>query len=55
MQPRGQLWFALEKLCQDFRECSGLEEKEALGILVTVLKNMLAQQQEDLNRLTGAV
>jgi hypothetical protein len=55
MQPRGQLWFALEKLCKDFRECSGLEEKEAVAILIAVLKNMLAEQQGDLDRLENPV
>jgi hypothetical protein len=53
MQPRGQLWFELEKVCGDFREFSGLDEKEALQVLVTVLANMLAEQQTDLERLTS--
>lgn len=53
MQPRGQLWFALERVCQDFREFSGLPEREALQILVTVLTNMLADQQAELDRLTA--
>ncbi len=51
MQPRGQLWFALEGICRDFRDCSGLPEKEALQTLVIVLTNMLAEQQADLKRL----
>jgi hypothetical protein len=51
MQPRGQLWFQLEQMCKDFRDFSGLPEKEALEILVVVLGNMLAQQKEDLERL----
>jgi hypothetical protein len=51
MQPRGQLWFELEKMCRDFREFSGLPEKEALKTLVVVLTNMLAQQKADLDKL----
>jgi hypothetical protein len=51
MQPRGQLWFELEKICNDFRQYSGLSEKEALEILVVVLGNMLAEQQADLDKL----
>lgn len=53
MQPRGQLWFALENVCRDFRTCSGLEEKEALQVLVTVLANMLAEQKAELERLSA--
>jgi hypothetical protein len=53
MQPRGQLWFQLEQMCQDFKDFSGLPEKEALEVLVAVLSNMLAQQQSDLDRLRG--
>jgi hypothetical protein len=45
MQPRGQLWFELEKMCRDFREYCGLPEQEALDILVVVLTNMLAEQK----------
>jgi hypothetical protein len=51
MQPRGQLWFALEDICKDFCNCSGLDEKEALQILVTVLTNMLAEKKAELDRL----
>ena len=51
MQPRGQLWFELEKICRDFVAFSGLSEKEALQILVTVLTNMLADQKTALARL----
>lgn len=51
MQPRGQLWFQLEQVCQDFKDFSGLSEKEALEVLVAVLTNMLAQQQSELDRL----
>lgn len=51
MQPRGQLWFALEATCRDFRNFSGLPETEALQILITVLTNMLAEQKEDLEKL----
>ncbi len=52
MQPRGQLWFALEAICKDFRSFSGLPEKESLQILVTVLTNMLAEQRDDLEKLS---
>ncbi len=52
MQPRGQLWFALERVCQDFREFSGLDEQEALRTLIAVLGNMLAEQQAELAKLT---
>jgi hypothetical protein len=52
MQPRGQLWFELEKMCREFREYCGLPQKEALEILVVVLTNMLAQQKADLDKLT---
>jgi hypothetical protein len=51
MQPRGQLWFQLEQMCKDFREFSGLPEKEALEILTIVLGNMLAEQKAALERL----
>ncbi len=51
MQPRGQLWFELERVCKDFRDYSGLTEREALQILVTVLGNMLAERKEELERL----
>jgi len=54
MQPRGQLWFALEALCRDFRTCSGLEEKAALQVLIVVLTNMLAEQQAALEALNSA-
>jgi hypothetical protein len=53
MQPRGQLWFALEAICRDFRECSGLSEKEALELLIIVLTNMLAEQKAELERLNA--
>jgi hypothetical protein len=53
MQPRGQLWFELEKVCRDFREYSGLGQKEALEVLVGVLTNMLAEQKADLERLAA--
>jgi hypothetical protein len=52
MQPRGQLWFALAGICQDFRNFSGLGEKESLEVLITVLTNMLAEQKEALAALT---
>jgi hypothetical protein len=51
MQPRGQLWFQLEQVCKDFKDFSGLPEKEALEVLVAVLGNMLADQQAELDRL----
>jgi hypothetical protein len=54
MQPRGQLWFELAKVCHDFREFSGLEPAEALKILVIVLGNMLAEQQAELEKLDAA-
>jgi hypothetical protein len=52
MQPRGQLWFELQRVCQDFRDYSGLEAKEAAQVLVTVLRNLLAEQEAELNKLT---
>jgi hypothetical protein len=51
MQPRGQLWFALEKVCKDFRDFSGLNDRDALQTLVVVLTNMLAEQMADLAKL----
>ncbi len=54
MQPRGQLWFALEGICKDFRSFSGLSEKESLEVLVVVLTNMLADQKAALETLTAA-
>ena len=54
MQPRGQLWFALEDICRNFRDYSGLEKKEALELLVVVLANMLAEQKADLEGLSSA-
>ena len=53
MQPRGQLWFALERVCQDFRAFSGLEEMEAQKVLVIVLGNLLAEQQAALEKLSA--
>ena len=53
MQPRGQLWFALEGICQDFRSFSGLPEKESLEVLIVVLTNMLAEQKAALDKLTS--
>ncbi len=53
MQPRGQLWFALEGICQDFRSFSGLPEKESLEVLIVVLTNMLAEQKTALATLTS--
>lgn len=51
MQPRGQLWFQLEQVCRDFREFSGLPERDALQILVAVLRNMLGEQEQALAKL----
>ena len=53
MQPRGQLWFALKDVCQNFRDFSGLETKEALEALIVVLTNMLAEQKADFEELTS--
>ena len=53
MQPRGQLWFEMQRICQDFRDYSGLGEKEALEVLVAVLGNLLAEQEERLEKLTS--
>ena len=55
MQPRGQLWFELQRVCQDFRDFSGLPDNEALQILVVVLTNMLAEQQAELAKLPAAI
>ncbi|MBI3822463.1 MAG: hypothetical protein HY289_07260 [Planctomycetes bacterium] len=52
MQPRGQLWFALEGICKDFRAYSGLGERESLEVLIVVLTNMLAEQKTALEELT---
>ena len=52
MQPRGQLWFELQRVCQDFRDFSGLPPKEAGQVLVAVLRNLLAEQEAELARLT---
>lgn len=51
MQPRGQLWFALEGICQDFRSYSGLGEKEGLETLCVVLTNMLEEQKIELQKV----
>jgi hypothetical protein len=55
MQPRGQLWFELQRICQDFRAYSGLADKEAVEVLVVVLTNLLGEQQEELEKLKGAL
>ena len=52
MEPRGQLWFELQRVCQDFRDFSGLEPRKAREILVIVLRNLLAEQEEELAQLT---
>jgi hypothetical protein len=54
MQPRGQLWFALEGICRDFRSYSGLDEKASLEVLIIVLTNMLAEQKTALEKLTAS-
>lgn len=51
MQPRGQLWFELQRVCQDFRSFSGLSEAEAGQVLVIVLRNLLAEQEEMLKQV----
>jgi hypothetical protein len=48
VQPRGQLWFELARICKDFRAYSGLEEQEALRTLVAVLTNLLEEQKDEL-------
>ena len=48
MEPRGQLWFELQRVCMDFRNFSGLEPKEAGEVLVVVLRNLLAEQEDEL-------
>jgi hypothetical protein len=53
MQPRGQLWFALEGICKDFRSYSGLGERESLEVLIVVLTNMLAEQKTALEKLSA--
>ena len=53
MQPRGQLWFELQRVCQDFRDFSGLAPKEAAEVLVAVLGNLLSDQEQELERLTA--
>jgi hypothetical protein len=53
MQPRGQLWFALQRVCDDFRDFSGLTEKEAIQTLVLVLRNLLDEQETALARLSA--
>ena len=55
MQPRGQLWFALEGICQDFRSYSGLGQKESLEVLIVVLSNMLAEQKVELQKVSSGI
>ena len=50
MQPRGQLWFELQRVCQDFRDFSGLAPLEASKVLVAVLRNLLADEETELQR-----
>ena len=40
-------------MCQDFRDFSGLGAKEARQVLVIVLRNLLAEQEEDLAKLAS--
>ena len=54
MQPRGQLWFALEGICNDFRSYSGLGDKESLEVLIVVFTNMLTEQKTALEKLSAA-
>jgi hypothetical protein len=54
MQPRGQLWFELQRVCDDFRAFSGLEAEEATKILVVVLRNLLAEEETALGKLSAA-
>jgi hypothetical protein len=44
------LWFELQRVCDDFREFSGLERDEATRVLVAVLRNLLADQEGELAR-----
>ena len=53
MQPRGQLWFELQRVCQDFRDFSGLSPQEAGQVLVAVLRNLLADEEAELARVTA--
>jgi hypothetical protein len=52
MQPRGQLWFEFQRVCQDFRDYSGLTEEESLRVLVGVLSNLLADTKTELEKLS---
>lgn len=54
MQPRGQLWFELQRVCQDFRDFSGLDPTDASKVLVAVLRNLLADEEAELARLTAS-
>lgn len=53
MQPRGQLWFELQRVCQDFRDFSGLETHESLQILRVVLRNLLHDTETEFAKLTA--
>jgi hypothetical protein len=46
-------WFALEGVCKDFRNFSGLAPKESLEVLIVVLTNMLAEQKAELEKLNA--
>jgi hypothetical protein len=54
MQPRGQLWFELQRVVEDFREFSGLEPRAASELVVIVLRNLLAEQEEELANLAAS-
>ena len=53
MQPRGQLWFELARVCQDFRDFSGLETGEALRVMIAVLQNLLADTEAEYEKLVS--
>ena len=56
MQPRGQLWFELQRVCNDFRDFSGLAPVDSTQVLVTVLRNLLGDQERELAKLkTGGL
>jgi len=53
MQPRGQLWFELQRVCDDFKNFSGLEPKAAAETLAAVLRNLLDDTEEELAKLAA--
>ena len=50
MQPRGQLWFELQRVCKDFRDFSGLGEKEGLELLAIIRGNLRAETEDELKK-----